>query len=403
MREESSQDSRRRVRVATNVYRRATRDGDRFDVAFRDTDGRMRFRVLAARTQRAAEKEARAILAGRDDGDRVIPEAVTVAQFWAAEYLPAQEALAAAGRRSWRGVDMYVDRWRQFIEPAVGDVRLGELEGTHVGSMIAGMRRRGYAEATILQAVNVLRAVVRLARARRLIRRDPFGELDPSERPRPKRGGHGRVLDEPQLATLVRHAPDGYEQMLAVLAYTGLRVGELLGLRWADVDLVDGEIRVTGQLREATRGRPAAIVPPKTLAGRRVVPMLPAVSRSLVDRLESEQAAGRGRDQDLVFCTRFGTPLLARNLRERGVRKAAKAAGLGSVTPHDLRRSFASLAGRRGVDPVEAAQLTGHTLDVWARFYARSFGPEQRREAVARLQSHGLGADASDGGPIAPR
>ena len=74
------------------------------------------------------------------------------------------------------------------------------------------------------------------------------------------------------------------------------------------------------------------------------------------------------------------------------------AAGLGKVTPKDLRASFCSLAGRRHVDPVEAAQLTGHSLAVWARHYARSFGKAQRDEARARLLEHGFGAveDAVD-------
>lgn len=66
-------------------------------------------------------------------------------------------------------------------------------------------------------------------------------------------------------------------------------------------------------------------------------------------------------------------------------------AGLDRATPHDLRRSFCSLAGRRGVDPVEAAQITGHSPAVWARFYARSFGRAQRLEARRRMLEHGFG------------
>jgi integrase len=73
------------------------------------------------------------------------------------------------------------------------------------------------------------------------------------------------------------------------------------------------------------------------------------------------------------------------------VEDAAAAAGLERATPHDLRRSFCSLAGRRGVDPIEAAQITGHSPAVWARFYARSFGKAQREEARRRMLEHGFG------------
>jgi integrase len=75
-----------------------------------------------------------------------------------------------------------------------------------------------------------------------------------------------------------------------------------------------------------------------------------------------------------------------------GVEAAANAAGLGKVTPKDLRASFCALAGRRRVDPVEAAQLTGHSLNVWTRYYARSFGKAQRDEGRARLLAYGFGA-----------
>ena len=60
--------------------------------------------------------------------------------------------------------------------------------------------------------------------------------------------------------------------------------------------------------------------------------------------------------------------------------------------PHDLRRSFCSLAARRGVDPVQAARMTGHSLDVWTRHYAGDYGKPQRDEARARMLGAGFGA-----------
>jgi integrase len=76
----------------------------------------------------------------------------------------------------------------------------------------------------------------------------------------------------------------------------------------------------------------------------------------------------------------------------RGVEAAAKSAGLGKVTPKDLRASFCSLVGRRRVDPVEAAQLTGHSLNVCMGYDVQSFGKAQRGEARARMLEHGPGA-----------
>jgi integrase len=118
--------------------------------------------------------------------------------------------------------------------------------------------------------------------------------------------------------------------------------------------------------------------------------MFPTLERILTEHLEAELAAGRGRDSDFVLCTRTGGPLFQRNLG-RAVEDAGKSAGLGHVTPHTLRRSFASLAARRGVDPVQAAKMTGHSLDVWTRHYAGEYGKPQREEARARMLEFGFG------------
>lgn len=119
-------------------------------------------------------------------------------------------------------------------------------------------------------------------------------------------------------------------------------------------------------------------------------PGIPASARSIAHRTTRKPAAGRGgRSRSLT--RRTGQPLSQRNAG-RAVTHAAAAAGLGKVGSHDLRRSFCSLAGRRGVDPIEAAQITGHSPDVWARHYARSFGKAQREEARRRMLEHGFGA-----------
>ena len=95
-----------------------------------------------------------------------------------------------------------------------------------------------------------------------------------------------------------------------------------------------------------------------------------------------------------MLVTRTGRPLSQRNLG-RAIEEAAEAAGLGKVTPHTLRRSFCSLAARRGVDPVQAARMTGHSLDVWTRHYAGDYGKPQRDEARARMLAAGFGVAAA--------
>jgi integrase len=412
MPDESSHGARSRERVAPNVWRRLTRGGETvFEVKFRDVDGRSRRLTLDATTDRAAIREARKVLAGRDAGERQVADDVTVRGFAEAEWLPLIASLAAAGRRSEQGVRLDRDAWRLYVEPALGDLRLGAVSGTDVAAMLRALRSRSLSEATCKNTLGVLGAIYRLARARRAVTRSPLDELDPGERPRP-RPGESRRLDEAELALLVAHAAPGpYRGLVAVLAYTGCRISEALALRWGDdFDFVESELTIGGQLSRATRTTPAKRIPRKGFAPAYQALMFPALEHILVEQLAGEQAAGRGRDSDFVFCNpTTGLPLVQRNAG-KAVADAGLEAGLGHVTPHTLRRSFASLAARRGVDPVQAARMTGHSLDTWTRHYASDYGKPQRDEARARMLAHGFGVaddpavagSDDDRGPVAP-
>jgi integrase len=265
------------------------------------------------------------------------------------------------------------------------------VTGAEVAGLLRGLRARGLSEATLANALRVVRAIYRLARVRKVVTRSPVDELDPSELPRPRPARNQRRLDEQELEALVRHVPQTYRVPIALLAYTRARVSEVLALCWRHVSFVDLELRVEQQLTRATREKPARFAPRKGDAPPYAAVIFPALEQVLVEQLASDQAAGRGGEDDLLVATRAGRPLIQRNLA-RAVEDAGTAAGLGHVTPHVLRRSFASLAARRGVDPVQAARMTGHSLGTWTRFYANDYGKAQRDEARQRMLDAGFGA-----------
>src|SRR5262245_59660366 len=295
MQNESSHGAVSRERVAPNVYRRTTKGGGvRYEVMFRDVDGRQRRRRLDATSERAAVREARAVLADRDGGERIVAAGITVDDFAERDYFPMLDGLVAAGRRAERGRDRYRYDYDRYVKPTLGAMRLGEIEPRHLSDLIRTMRVQGFAESSICNALLTLRAIYRLARSRGLAGRSPFDGLDAAELPRPVLGGSGRVLDEVELAALVRHASEGFRLVVTVLTYTGLRVSEVLGLSWPDVDFVEGELRIRSQLLPARKDRPARLVPLKTRASERDVPMFPAVEQALAELLQRELALGRG-------------------------------------------------------------------------------------------------------------
>ena len=259
MHDQVSHDSRRRERVAENVYRRTTKRGELvYGSSSVTSTGDCVRRRLDARSERAAIKEARATLASRDGGERIVAAGITVDDFAEREYFPMLEGLVAAGRRAERGLERYRYDHNRYVKPELGAMRLGEIEPRHLSELIRTMRLAGFAESTIANALMPLRGLYPLARSRGLAGRSPFDGLDPAEMPRPTPGAAARVLDELELAAPVRHASDGYRPVVTVLAYTGLRISEVLGLRWADVDFVEGKSSASAR----SYSRPARTGPP---------------------------------------------------------------------------------------------------------------------------------------------
>jgi len=117
---------------------------------------------------------------------------------------------------------------------------------------------------------------------------------------------------------------------VALLAFSGARLSEVLALRWQDVDFVELDLRVGGQWTRAKRGgRPARIVPRKSGRDPYTTRILPALEAELTRRLESEFAAGRGQASDFVCAMpRSGLPPHQRNLTQ-AVIDAADAADVG--------------------------------------------------------------------------
>jgi integrase len=176
--------------------------------------------------------------------------------------------------------------------------------------------------------------------------------------------------------------------------YSGLRISELLGLVWADVDFAAGLVRVTAQLSRAHRGEPAQRVPPKTPASVRGIPLLPQLADRLVAHRRGTPFAST---TDWVFATSRGTPYGVRNVARRILKKAADDAGLnGDGRPalrfHDLRHTFAShLIVDLALDVAQVSRILGHasitiTLDVYTHLFDDARHAQEIRARMATSQ-----------------
>ena len=219
------------------------------------------------------------------------------------------------------------------------------------------------------QVFRVIAGTFAFALRRGIVTRNPVDALAPSERPSPRNAKKIRVLDPKEMARLVSAGrSERWRAAVGLAGYAGLRLGEIRGLTWADVDFGANAIYVRRSLLDD--GTPKA---PKTAAGVRTIPMLPALRRLLAAwKLRSP----RTHPTNLVICTADGSHVLKGNLRrelELAKTKAKLDGGEERLSWHSLRHSFAStLATDLELPATTLARITGHadagfTLKVYAR------------------------------------
>jgi integrase len=172
----------------------------------------------------------------------------------------------------------------------------------------------------------------------------------------------------------------------------GLRLGEVLGLRWRDIDKDDREIRVRQQLQRV-KGE-LRLYPVKTAAGRRDLPLLP-IARGMLGLRRQAQAADRaelgraGQDNGFVFTTKTGRPIEPRNLL-RSFRRICDRNKLRVIKVHHLRHTTATLLKNLGVPARETQIIVGHSrVAITLQIYTHE-DRQAQREALGRI-SEALG------------
>lgn len=298
-------------------------------------------------------------------------------------------------QRRPRTIEGYEGAIRRYIAPALGTVPLSDLGAADLQRMYATLQTAGL-HSTASLVHTILHAALRRAVRWELLSRNPADLVErPKPRPKPRqaltRADAGRLI-----AALVDH-PD--EALYLVALTTGMRAGELLGLRWPAVDWQAGTIHV-GEQVQWIAGKPEP-GPPKSKS--RLVPVPPFVLAALRRHQQRQtfarQAAGLyWQEQGLVFPTADGRP------QRRAVwlvrwRKLAAAAGLPRFSLHDLRRSYATLARQAGAGLEVVQQTMGHATSAMTLDVYRQVQPADREAARQQLETFLAPPEASSAPP----
>ena len=250
----------------------------------------------------------------------------------------------------------------RHVYPVVGSVRLTSLAPMHVRQMLLAVLETGSSPRTAQLSKAVLRAMLAEAMRDQLVQRNVAMLV---RGPRVERQEVQPWSAAEATAFLASVRDHRLAALFTVGVALGLRKGELLALRWTDVDMEDGTLRVSRTVQRLGSGIGLIEGSPKSARSRRTVP-LPAVCLEALQRHRVQQARDRlsagdaWTDCGLVFASAKGTVIEPRNLNRLFDELSAKA-GLRRLRFHDLRHTCASLLLAQGVQPRVVMEILGHS------------------------------------------
>ncbi len=375
----------RRTKVARHagIYYRDTPHGRRYEFDYYDENGTRRWKVVEGYDNLSEAQTARAEMRRRRDaGESVRAPKATFSEV-ADRWLAAQSHLRPRTR------EIYGWALDKHLRPRFGRRPIEKIREEDVLRLIAEMREAGLAAWTIRAVLTPFGRIMGYAVRHYRLAGNPVRRLERGERPSVEQKDR-RVLTSDEIGELIVAATPRYRPVIATAVFSGLRLGELLGLTWGDVDFDAGLLRVRRQL-----DRSGSLVAPKTPRATRDVVLMPALGKLLREHKLWAPPELTG-DACPVFTTATGNPLYYRNV-SHGLDNAITKAGLDGdgkarVTMHSLRHTFAShLILDLKLDPVQVSRQLGHarpsiTEDTYSHLFQEARHADEIRQAMAESE-----------------
>lgn len=269
-------------------------------------------------------------------------------------------------------VKCYDQLLHRHVLPALAARRLGDVSRNDVQRLVDQMQRAGFDPSTIRNAVMPLRVIYRRAIRQDHVATSPLAHVD---LPRVA-GRRTRIAPPAEAATRLNLLESTDRAPWALAFYAGLRLGEVLALRWSDIDLDHGELRVERAWCKHTH----TVTAPKSSAGNRTVPIPAALSGILHDHRHSTQRRGVA---DLVYPSLAGGIASAQFTRRAS--RVWKHAELGPLTFHEARHTYASLMLAAGVNLTDLSEFMGHASITITNDRYGHLLPDARQTAAHKL------------------
>jgi integrase len=368
--EKPQRSTRRRGNGEGSIFQRA--DGywcATVNIGYNDSGKRRRKTVYGATKKDVQERLAR-LQSRKLDGTLSDIGRLTVSAFLS-QWLESS-AKPATRATTFAGYMCIVER---HIVPAIGGLPLAKLAPAHVQGLYSRLDRKGASVYTRRLTHAVLHRACKQAVTWGMIPRNP---VDAVEAPRVPRSDIRPLSAEQAKELLAAAKGDRLEALFVLALTTGMRLGELLGLQWANVDLAAGYLTVRHSLQELN-GR-LTLSEPKTAKSRRKIELSALAVESL--------AAHRKRNLTIgghVFRDTQGGPVRRSNFHRRCFKPLLERAGLEDMRFHDLRHTAATLMLASGEHPKVVQETLGHsTISMTIDTYSHIM-PTMQREAADRM------------------
>ena len=368
------------------VYPRRNKEGKitGYRGSYFTADGRRRY--VSAKTKTDARRVLRQAMADADRGLIFDADSLKVE-----EYLDRWLTDSVSDTVKATTFERYEQITRLHLKSALGRVKLKALTPAHVRGLYREKLEAGLSARTVRYVHTTLHKALKQAVMDGLIPRNVTEAVKP---PQPTREEiHPLTPEQAKVLLQTAHTAGDRLEALYVLAIpTGLRQGELLGLKWDDVDLEDGSLQVRRTLAITKSGPVFSF--PKTTGSRRSVKLTGKAIEVLKSHLERQLAEidrvgslwSPGDADGLIFASETGEPLDRRAVTKQKFKPLLKQAKLPEIRFHDLRHTCATLLLTRNVNPKIVSEMLGHstiaiTLDTYSHVL-----PNMRDQAAAAME-----------------
>lgn len=275
----------------------------------------------------------------------------------------------------------YIERYRKNIEPVIGDKELKSVNTIHCQTIMNLMADRGYATSTIYQARITLYNLLEYALQNDVILKNPCNKIVKSDIGKNTKKKEALTIGSQRIFcnTIIGNA---YEYQYRFLLQTGLRTGELVGLKWSDVDWENRTITINRTMEYRHSLKEWRIGEPKSKSGYRTIPLTDEAIEILKLQKKKNQSISIIPIEwsGFIFLCRKGTPV-KNSTYDTMLFKLCEKADLPKFSMHILRHTFATRCIEAGMKPKTLQTILGHSnIGITMNLYVHTTDDEKHKE-----------------------